>query len=319
MSNKAVSKFWIEIIGGVIIVVIVLLVFLTISSAVSTGVEDASNKQAFIHFTQLISKANMEGEDTVAPFSIKTSDNHREYAILFMPPSTADCLYTYSANKSASDEDLDTCMKDSSTSIPIRPSVTLDRVSMMKIKKCTSKSLQDEDMPNDICLCMIRIDSRKYEPYTNLVGEEVIPYERDNPDAAFKDITNWGRYVFEGVILDSHTSANLKVLSCSLMIGDIGCSVKYKNREYPCAVAVAKNENPISPSSVEQWFSSPGPLLMYWLGGTGTRNVKMESMTANYNGKGLIIIYPYTLGGKFLYEDDRIDKCINGCIPIPVD
>ena len=303
MSSKALSKFWIEIIGGVIIVVIVLLVFLMFGSSVSTGVEDASNKQAFVHFTQLIGKATREGEDTVAPFNIKTSDAHRAYAILFIPPSTAECLYENGKSS--------TCYNSG------HPQLSLDEMSKYKIEKCTTSSKEN---PKDICLCMIRIDSKRHKSDINLDGD-FISFKGNNPKEAFDDITSWGKDVFENETLDNSDVENIKIIDCSLMMGDIGCSVRYDNDDYPCAIAVAEKENHISPETVSNWFSGDDTaLLMYWFGGTGKINLKLETMTASYNGKGLVILYPYTLGNKFLYTNNDLGICIkgNGCIPFPI-
>ncbi|MCD6576249.1 MAG: hypothetical protein J7K73_03755 [Nanoarchaeota archaeon] len=314
INKRGIAKFWIEIIGGVIIVVIVLLVFLMLSSAISTGVEDASNRQRFIDFTQLVAKAHREGEDTVAPFIMKTSETSRVYAITFITPSLADCLYQYSVKANPTDDDLVMCRHEGSN--PVRPSFKLDRVSLMKLKKCTKTTLMEEGDPQDMCLCMIRADYKHrwgmsiFEncvPYYNVIGESLSKTGIKDPKSAYSAISTWVSDKLERDFVDSSKVENVKILECSLVKGDMGCYVNEGGTEYPCAIAIAPYDDVFRGLITdwfggEDWFSSGAkPLLLYWFGGTGLKPVNLDVMTARSNDAGLIYLHPYDNKGVYLF------------------
>ena len=314
MSNKAISKFWIEIIGGVIIVVIVLLVFLMFSSAITTGVEDAANKQSFVHFTQLIAKANREGEEAVAPFVMKTSTSNRVYAITFISPSIADCMYNYSSKGNPTDNDLIMCPhKDGH---PIHPSFKLDGLSKIKLKKCTSTSLQGKGDVTDICLCLIRADYKNSfgglgpscQPFYNIIGYDVnnLAGSVHDPKSAYDDITYWINDSLEQRLFSSNKVYNVKVLECSLMKDDIGCYVNENGVEYPCVIAFAPKDS-VFRGIMTDWFggisggTGAKPVLMYWFGCTNVGPINLDVMTAKSNNIGLVYIYPYDNKHMFLF------------------
>ena len=230
--KKGLTKHWIEIIGGVIIVAIILLVILLFGTSISTAVEDAQAINSFREVKASMRDASTSGLSSIGDFRLETSVEGRYYAIAYVPHLLTRCWL-------GSDEGV--CENQ-----PI-----VDQSSARELRKCYDLSeMQAKGEYNDICMCVVRVDPavnsrHDYHVYLhNLFGIE------RHGDSHSQDIASinlgWQDVIFpvfeargfrKSLAGMEVEEARLKVLDCSMVIRDIGCSYYYEDGppgNFPC-------------------------------------------------------------------------------------
>jgi len=97
MNKKAISGFWIEVIGGVIVCVIIILIITLIISALGVPMADAANTNALNALVSAVSTTMVEaqagaGENTMSFWKLETADAENVdlvYSIVYMPSESA--------------------------------------------------------------------------------------------------------------------------------------------------------------------------------------------------------------------------------------
>ena len=231
--KKGLTKHWIEIIGGVIIVVIILLVILLFGTSISTAVEDAQAMNSFRELKSAMREASTSGHSSIGDFRLETSVEGRYYAITYVPQQMVSCWLGSEAG---------VCDNQ-----PI-----VDSSSARQLGKCYGADLQRRGEYNDVCMCVLRVDpavnsKHDYHVYLhNLFGirrtgghlDDASSVNHEWQDVLFPVFEARGfKTGWDGLKVEE---ARLKVLDCSMVISDIGCSHYYEqgpSGNFPCMLS----------------------------------------------------------------------------------
>jgi len=184
MRKKGVTKFWIEIIGGVIIVVIILVIVLYAGSKIASLIEDAAAANAYDGFTQTLVKAYTTGEHVISPWKLSDSRSNHAYGIVYMTQNLASYMKANVNLVSGSEYNLQSCETD--------------------------------DM-NDACLCMLSINYVTYSdvncgdmPFTVVAVESSANYKTE-----MENIESWNEDF--PIKPGTNTVSEINVLRCASM------------------------------------------------------------------------------------------------------
>lgn len=239
MNKKGIQKFWIEIIGGVVIVVIILVILIATASVVGTSVVDAKNSNEMVALYNGFATALAEpglSEHTVSPFEFQEPTSGSQiYAMVYITPRMAEKIVD---GKSIDVEAED--IKGFGDQID-RLS---DRVELQKISKC----IENEDA----CICLFRF---KYDieggHYCHSGIDNIIltdPGYGGSKKAAAADSTLlsdeeylWKdeflsiEEMFGVTFIENRGFINTKIIECKLLVSELGCATSFPGGDVlPC-------------------------------------------------------------------------------------
>jgi hypothetical protein len=287
MNKRGITKFWIEIIGGVIVVVVILVIFIAVASTIGTAATDVENSQemnALVGgFSEVLAKAKIGGgEHTISPFVYRGPGGSQVYAMVLVTPAGAakmvgpppDGLGKVLASKNKQED-------------------------LYKLQKCVTEG--------DLCMCLIRF---KYgcnllvpDPFNMLSGccmffpENLIVtspnkggYRANNPSVSeeeglwwddFGSIDEWN--LNKLVKLDTAVT-DMVVVDCKLLSSESSCSTIF-------------GENNIK-ACIPHYKDKP----MVWLSTKKDEPLHIETLkldTFAY-GPNLLSYYPYIKAFEFM-------------------
>ncbi len=212
--KKGFTQHWIEIIGGVIIVVLILLAVILFGSTISTAVEDAQAVSMFGSFKSAMreSSEGFKGIASISDFRLETSVKGRYYAITYIPLELTHCWLGKG----------DVCGAE----------YELYERGENHLEKC----YQPGQHHNDACMCVIRVDLPHRDKYSLF---EHNLYKENWGGTPLQDAQsiqgNWGEYLMvEEIQYLKHP--NVKILGCAMVMDEIGCSYFNETLNYavPC-------------------------------------------------------------------------------------
>lgn len=216
MNKKGITKFWIEIIGGVLVVIIIIVILLFVGSSISSSVVDAHNTQQMVALAQGYTEALNEpgmGEHVVSPFDYKApAGQNQVYSIVFMHPEFATELMN--------GESFGRILNEKNKIVDLQ-----------KLSKCT----KEEVGADDACLCLLRF-KYKVDFFTNCIpyGENLIqtPFDEDWHEE-WAHIEEWSKTKLDN--LDSDAISDVVVVDCKYLSGQLGCTTNLGGeRIRPC-------------------------------------------------------------------------------------
>lgn len=245
MNNKGITKFWIEIIGGVIVVVIILVIFLYAGTAVGTAVEDAAAVNEFDAFMQTMAKAYVDGSHLTSPWKLVNSRDDSVYAIVILTGNLKERLSGW---------------RD------------LDSASNFTLSKCDNLQL-------DHCLCLLSIKYRAVGWPVKVTCDD-LPFNiisvnsNKDYDIERKNIEDWYKNNFLLTYMEQ-----VKVLSCS-SAGTV-CSWTDANRNsVPCFIHY--KEQPVVWLSAQGGLGRYGIVSTYDFGMLDFEILEMKKDVSNF-------------------------------------
>jgi hypothetical protein len=227
MDKKGITKFWIEIIGGVIVVVVILVILISVATTIGTAATDVENSQemdVLINgFSGILLKASLGGgEHPISPFTFNGPASGQVYAMVLVTPAAAlkmtgpthEGLGSILANKNKQED-------------------------LYKLQKCATE--------NDMCMCLFRL---KYiTPCSEFSGNLIVTspnygsYKTANPTLnygpeefawwdEFGSVDEWNLNKF--ITLNSAVN-DVAVVSCKLLSAENSCSTAFGEKNLkPC-------------------------------------------------------------------------------------
>jgi len=263
LSKKGIAKFWIEVIGGVLVVAIIIVIVLFAMSTVSNAVVDNANANSFNAIFQTVAQARSEGKggtEAASPWELLAGDDNTVYAIAFVSAAAAQQF-----------SGMDKLDKGG----VIGQKIVKDQDDKFNIKKCTLSV-------DDACYCLFRIQyggnsattcddltdkfNMIYADYTTAAGSSIASRELTKAEAwslnEFADIGYIGK---QDILFGSFTNINeVKVISCMLIKGEAGCFwTAPDGNEYPCLLHVTKKQGSTSVDMPLVWMHSEGANTLY--------------------------------------------------------
>jgi len=290
MNKRGITKFWIEIIGGVIIVVVILVIFIAVASTIGTAATDVENSQEMNvlvgGFSEVLAKATTGGgEHTISPFTYRGPGGSQVYAMVLVTPGGAmemigpppDGLGKVLASKNKQED-------------------------LYKLQKCVTEG--------DLCMCLIRF---KYgcsllvpDPFNmlsgccmffpenlitvSLSGEGYTPDSTNSPCQTPEECAWWNDFaavdewnLLKLVKLDTAVT-DMVVVDCKLLSSESSCSTIF-------------GENNIK-ACIPHYKDKP----MVWLSTKKDEPLHIETLkldTSAY-GSNLLSYYPYIKAFEFM-------------------
>lgn len=220
MNKKAISKFWMEIIMGAIVVAILLAIVLFFASGLTSGLEDSANTNNFNTFAQTMSKAFREGEETTTSWRLATGVDERVYAITYITQGTAAYLESQGVFK--------------------------DELSKLNIAKCSTAAAQGKD----ICLCLVKLT---YANSCDNIQYNMMYLDADDTNYATLEakmglFQDYLKYVFN----NRNIVSEVKIKGCYLVKTELGCTWQQQH-----ACQLYYNITNVGPRAVV-WLSAQG-------------------------------------------------------------
>lgn len=210
MKKGAFSKHWVEIIGGIVCVVIILAAIIFLTTAASTATEEINNRMAFRSFKEAMGNVMREETHTIAPFELSTRVYRRSYKITYPPQELIECW-----KNPRGDNCGDYYLEISS--------------GKSQLEKCYAGAYYS----NDLCLCLISITTSKSH-YTQSFFK--VEEEEDLQTTINENIKDcfWDEYLKYYKEISDYIE-DVKILSCDMVIGDIGCVFRdSRGHNMPC-------------------------------------------------------------------------------------
>lgn len=219
MDSKGLAKFWVEIIGGVMVVVIILTIFVLVFSRAAATIEDENARYAFKSFKSTITQAWTSGVGTASPWLLKSSTDNKAYAITIISKDTAKFLSTWEGNQN----------------------FHFSEESRRAVKECIN------DDPNDLCYCVVSINYKQSTKGVNkncgVTPFNLISYAQDHFTKSSRDskphistiveeANEWSNCYLMTVVY--YMAENFKVLECSSIKHGICSWTDKDGKSWPC-------------------------------------------------------------------------------------
>jgi type II secretory pathway pseudopilin PulG len=269
-SKKGIAKFWIEVIGGVLVVAIIIVIILFAMSTVSNAVVDNANANSFNAIFQTLAQARSEGKggtEAASPWELLAGDDNTVYAIAFVSTAAAQQF-----------SGLDRLDKGG----VIGQKISKDQDDKFNIKKCTLSA-------NDACYCLFRIqyggNSRttcddltdKFNMiYVDYTTESTVDKDGQPRSTASRELDKaeaWSRDKLAGIdfvgkqdiLFGSYDNIKeVKVISCILIKGEAGCSwIGADGNDHPCVLHVSQKKGSTTVDMPLVWMHSEGANTLY--------------------------------------------------------
>lgn len=295
MNKRGITKFWIEIIGGVIIVVLIIMVLLVAASTIGTAASDAQNSQEMNGFTGGLSDALTrpgENEHVISPFKFVSPSDGQTYAMVYLTPSAAQEMIDGGG--------IGVILKSSNK-----------QVDLYKLKKCAGET-------DDACMCLFRLkyksDGLFWADYCNRFDENLITSYADPSGCGaqayidtygtvekcmwtqeFKKIEEWNhKFLNMNDAID-----DVVVVDCILLAGEKGCKTVFDDGTVrSCIIHYATSKGVYKP--------------LVWLSTKKDKQIDAEMINISVKRYNVSLVSYYPAVDAFAFRDDAQTRINHG-------